>query len=129
MVQTRHWKKEFATSIYTIFTIYCCPIFQVVRTKELNKKPNPAASKMKPFVTLVDGLFGKQLNNITKNPISDDPRSTSLLSIWKKRVWFIHLFRTYCSRVCEQVKSSCVEVRLRTLCALKQGAPFNWGIG
>ena len=38
---------------------------------------------MKPFITLVDGLFGKQLNSITKNPISDDPRSTSPLSILK----------------------------------------------
>ena len=38
---------------------------------------------MKPFMTLVDGLFGKQLN-ITRNPISDDPRSS--LSILKKRV-------------------------------------------
>ena len=26
---------------------------------------------MKLFMTLVDGLFGKQLNNITKNPTSD----------------------------------------------------------
>ena len=39
---------------------------------------------MKYFMTLVDGLFGEQLNNITKNPISDDPRSTSLLNILKK---------------------------------------------
>ena len=46
---------------------------------------NPAASKMKSFMTIVDGLFGKQLN-ITKNPISDDPRSTSLLSILRKPV-------------------------------------------
>ena len=38
---------------------------------------------MKYFMT-VDGLFGEQLNNITKNPISDDPRSTSLLNILKK---------------------------------------------
>ena len=34
-------------------------------------KNNPTASKMKLFMTLVDGLFGKQLNNITKNPILD----------------------------------------------------------
>ena len=40
---------------------------------------------MKHFMALVDGLFGKQLN-ITRNPISDDPRSSSLLSILKKRV-------------------------------------------
>ena len=79
-------KKKFYTSIETIFTTYCCPIFQVVRTKELNKKANPTASKMKHFMTLVDGLFGKQLNNVTKNPISDDPRSISLLSILKKHV-------------------------------------------
>ena len=26
---------------------------------------------MKLFVTLADSLFGKQLNNVTKNPISD----------------------------------------------------------
>ena len=26
---------------------------------------------MKLFMTLVESLFGKQLNNITKNPISD----------------------------------------------------------
>ena len=26
---------------------------------------------MKLFMTLVDSLFGKQLNNIRKNPISD----------------------------------------------------------
>ena len=26
---------------------------------------------MKPFMTLVDGVFEKQLNNIRKNPISD----------------------------------------------------------
>ena len=26
---------------------------------------------MKFFVTLVDDLFGKQFNNITKNPLSD----------------------------------------------------------
>ena len=41
---------------------------------------------MKPFTTLVDALFGKQLNNIIKKAISDDPRSTSLLTILKKRV-------------------------------------------
>ena len=40
---------------------------------------------MNSFMTLVDGLFGKGLD-ITKNPISDDPRSTSLLTILQKRV-------------------------------------------
>ena len=43
---------------------------------------------MKVIMTLAEGLFQK-LNNITKNFISDDPRSTSLLSILKKKVWFI----------------------------------------
>ena len=32
---------------------------------------NPTASKMKIFVTLIDDLFRKQLNKITKNPILD----------------------------------------------------------
>ena len=75
------------------------PYYSGCKNKRIKQKTNPAASKMKPFMTLVDTLFGKQLNNITKNPISDDPRSTSLLSILKKRVSFIHLFRTYCFRV------------------------------
>ena len=35
------------------------------------QKTNTTASRMKFFPTLADGLFGKQLNNITKNPISD----------------------------------------------------------
>ena len=75
------------------------PYFSGCKNKKIKQKTNPAASKMKPFMTLVDDLFGKQLNNITKNPISDDPRSASLLSISKKPVWSIHLFRTYFSRV------------------------------
>ena len=37
----------------------------------IKQKTSPAASKMKLFMTLIDGLFGEQLNNITKNPISD----------------------------------------------------------
>ena len=75
------------------------PYFSGCKNKRIKQKTNSAASKMKPFMTLVDAFFGKQLKIITKNPISDDPRSTSLLSILKKRVSFIHLFRTYCFRV------------------------------
>ena len=57
------------------------PYFSGCKNKRIKQKTNPGSSKMKPFITLVDGLFGKQLNSITKNPISDDPRSTSPLSI------------------------------------------------
>ena len=62
------------------------PYFSGGKKKRIKQKTNPTASKMQSFMTLVDGLFGKQLNNITKNPILDDPRSTSPLSILKKRV-------------------------------------------
>ena len=62
------------------------PYFLGCKNIIIKQKTNPAASRMKSFVTIVDGLFGKQLSNITKSPISDDPRSTSLLSILKKRV-------------------------------------------
>ena len=44
------------------------PYFSGCTNKRMKQKTNPAASKMKPFMTSVDGLFGKQLNNITKNP-------------------------------------------------------------
>ena len=64
------------------------PYFSGCKNKKINQKTNPAASKMKVIMTLAEGLFQK-LNNITKNSISDDPRSTSLLSILKKKVWFI----------------------------------------
>ena len=43
-------------------------------------------------MTLVDALFGKQLNNIIKKAISDDPRSTSLLTVLKKRVCDLFIF-------------------------------------
>ena len=59
--------------------------FSVCKNKRIKQKTNLAASKMKVFMILVDGLFGK-LNNVTKNHISDDPRSTSLSTILKKRV-------------------------------------------
>ena len=62
------------------------PYYSGCKNKGIKQKTNPAASEMKSFMTLVDGLFGKELNNITKKHISDDPRSTSLLSIFKKRV-------------------------------------------
>ena len=39
--------------------------------KNKRKKMNPTISNMKLFLTLVDGLFKKQLNNITKYPTSD----------------------------------------------------------
>ena len=42
--------------------------FSGCKNKRIKQKPNPTASKMKLFMTLVDGLFWKQLNNITKNP-------------------------------------------------------------
>ena len=61
------------------------PYFSGCKNKKINQKTNPAASKMKVIMTLAEGLFQK-LNNITKNSISDDPRSTSLLSILKKKV-------------------------------------------
>ena len=60
---------------------------------------------MKLFMTLVNSLFEKQLNKVTKNPISDDPRSTSLFSILKKPVRFIHYFRTDCSRVYSRLRA------------------------
>ena len=58
--------------------------FSGCNNERIKQKTNPTASKMKLFMTLVDGLFWKQLNNITKNPRG--PRSTSLFSILKKRV-------------------------------------------
>ena len=47
------------------------PYFSGCKNKRIKQKTNPAASMMKLFMTLVDGLFGKQLSNITKNPITD----------------------------------------------------------
>ena len=47
------------------------PYFSGFKNKRIKQKTNPAASKMKLFVTLIDDLFQKQLNNIKKNPISD----------------------------------------------------------
>ena len=47
------------------------PYFSGCKNKRIKQKTNPTTSKMKLFMTLVGGLFGKQLNNITKNPISD----------------------------------------------------------
>ena len=45
--------------------------FSGCKNKRIKQYTYPTASKMKLFMTLVDGLFGKQLNNITKNPILD----------------------------------------------------------
>ena len=47
------------------------PYFSGFNNKRIKQKANPVASKMKLFVTLVDDLFDKQLNNIKSNPISD----------------------------------------------------------
>ena len=81
------------------------PYFSSCKDKRIKQETNSTASKMKLFMTLVNGLFGKQLNNITKNcRCCRGPRSTSLFSILKKRVWFIHLFRTSCSRVYGRVR-------------------------
>ena len=79
---------------------------------------NVLASKMKLFMTLVDGLFRKQLNNITKNPISYDPK-LPLYLVFQGNVCNLFI-RKYGSRVYG---------RLRARCALKQGAQFNMGIG
>ena len=82
LVQTRHQKKwNFSRRFNDLLLSY----FSVCKNKRIKQKTNLAASKMKVFMILVDGLFGK-LNNVTKNHISDDPRSTSLSNILKKRV-------------------------------------------
>ena len=76
--------------MFNLFFILCwfndllLPYFSGCKNRRIKQKTNPAASTMKVFTTLVEGLCGK-LNNITENPISDYPRSTSLLSILKKR--------------------------------------------
>ena len=64
------------------------PNFSGCKNNKIKQKTNPAASKMKLFVTSVDGLFGKQLNNIKKNLISDIAGALGLplFSILKKRV-------------------------------------------
>ena len=46
------------------------PYFSGCKNKRIKQKTNPTASKTKVFITLVDNLFRKQWNNITKNPIS-----------------------------------------------------------
>ena len=72
------------------------PNFSGCKNNKIKQKTNPAAPKMKLFVTSVDGLLGKQLNNIKKNLISDIAGALGLplFSILKKRLWFIYLFRT-----------------------------------
>ena len=47
------------------------PYFSGCKNKRIKQKTNPTVSKMKLFMKLGNGLLGKQLNNITKNPISD----------------------------------------------------------
>ena len=47
------------------------PYFSGCKSERIKQKMNPTSSRMKLFLVLDDGLFGKQLNNITKNPISD----------------------------------------------------------
>ena len=82
----KHFKKWNFSRRFKLFSRFTVALFSGCKNKtkqNKTKQKNTAASKMKPFMTLVDGLFGKQLN-ITRNPISDDPRSS--LSILKKRV-------------------------------------------
>ena len=47
------------------------PYFSGCKKKIVKQKTNPTAPKMKLFMTLFDSLFEKELNDITKNPISD----------------------------------------------------------
>ena len=97
------------------------PYFSGCKNKKIKQKTNPAASKMKPFMTLVDDLFGKQLNNITKNPCFS-------IKYFKETCVIYSSFQNIFFTCLWQVKTACAEVRLRTQCALKQGAPFNGGI-
>ena len=63
---------EFFTSKerFKRFKRFTVALFSGCKKKRIKQKTNPKASKMKLFMILVDGLFGKQLNK-TKNPISD----------------------------------------------------------
>ena len=103
---SKNWNFPRQKNDFNDFNDLRLPYFSSCKNKRIKQKTNPTASKMKLFMTLVDGLFGKQLNNITKNcRCCRGPRSTSLFSILKKRVWFIHPFRTYCSRVYDRLRA------------------------
>ena len=90
--------------------------FPVSKNKRIKQKTNLTVSKMKYFMTLVDGFFGKQLNNITENPISDAAGVLTLplyLVFWRS-LWDLFIISEHYSRVYWKLKSACAEVRLRT---------------
>ena len=67
----RNWNFSRRKNDLNDFNDLLLPYFSGCKDKRIKQKMNPTASKMKFFITLVDGLFGGQLNNITKNPVSD----------------------------------------------------------
>ena len=74
LIQTRHLEKlNFLRrkNDSNSFSDLLLSSFSGCKKKRIKQKTNLTGSKMKPFMTLVDGVFEKQLNNIRKNPISD----------------------------------------------------------
>ena len=74
LVQMRHkknWYFSLRKNDLNDFNDLMLPYFSGCKNKIAKQKTNPAAPKMKLSMTLFDSLFGKELNDITKNPISD----------------------------------------------------------
>ena len=89
-----HWKNDGKVRMCPLLMSY----FSGCKNKRIKQKMNLAASQL--FVILVSGLFGMDLSYITKKTsfrCCRGVRSTSLFSISNERVWFIHLFKRYCS--------------------------------
>ena len=75
MRHKKNWYFSLPKNDLNDFNDLMLPYFWGCKNKIVKQKTNPTAPKMKLFMTLFDGLFGKELNKITKNPISDAAES------------------------------------------------------